>query len=158
VSNVGGLAILLGGVFGCLIFPRLGGWMSLRPLYLTVGLGGSLVTLAMTLLPHTPASYAVVLIGENLIQSLAITISMAIIFETIGQKNPLAATTFCFVGSAYGVPIWYMLKVDTFGFQRGGIAGSLVWDAVSGIVASLLLFGMLRLVARPKVSGLQSVG
>ena len=148
VGLIGGAGVAAGGVVGCLVFPAVSRLMALRPLYLAVGLVGSVITLAMALLPHTPASFATILIAENLLQSLAITISMAIIFDTIGRDNPLASTTFCFVGSAYGVPISYMLYVDAFGFARGGIAGSLVVDAVSGIAASLLLGAMLLWLAR----------
>jgi MFS transporter, PAT family, beta-lactamase induction signal transducer AmpG len=122
--------------------------MPLRALYLAVGVAGALITLGLILLPHTPASYAIVLIAENLFQSLAITVSMGIIFEVIGRDNPLASTTFCFVGSAYGVPISYMLYVDAFGFTRGGIAGSLAIDAIAGILASVALGAMLLWLAR----------
>ncbi|MGH9806294.1 MAG: MFS transporter, partial [Terriglobia bacterium] len=41
------------------------------------------------------------------------------------------------------MPISYMLYVDAFGFARGGIAGSLVIDALTGILASALLGLML---------------
>jgi PAT family beta-lactamase induction signal transducer AmpG len=88
------------------------------------------------------------LITENLFQSLAITISIAITFETIGRDNPLASTTFCFISSAYGVPISYMLYVDAFGFDRAGITGSLAIDAITGILASVLLGAMLVWLAR----------
>ena len=157
VGLVGGVGVALGGIAGCLIFPRLSRLMPLRPLYLTVGLIGAAITLALILLPHTPTSYAIVLIAENLVQSLAITISMAIIFDTIGRDNPLASTTFCFIGSAYGVPISYMLYVDAYGFTRGGIAGSLAIDAITGIVASLLLGAMLLWLARKQPPELPGV-
>jgi len=125
--------------------------MPLRPLYLTVGVVGALCTLALIPLLRTQASYAVVSITENLFQSLAINTNMAVTFETIGRDNPLASTTFCFIGSAYGVPISYMLYVDAFGFARGGITGSL---------ASVLLGAMLLwLSSRPKaLTGLAQVG
>ena len=148
VGLSGGAGVAAGGIVGCLVFPAVSRLMALRPLYLTVGLVGAVFTLGMALLPHTPASFAVILIAENLFQSLAITISMAVIFDTIGRDNPLASTTFCFIGSAYGVPISYMIYVDAFGYGRGGIAGSLVVDAVAGIVASLLLGLMLFALAR----------
>jgi PAT family beta-lactamase induction signal transducer AmpG len=144
VSWIGGAGVAVGGIVGCLVFPALSRRIkALRPLYLGVGLVGSIFTLGLALLPHTPASFAIILIAENLFQSLAITVSMAVIFDTIGRDNPLASTTFCFVGSAYGVPISYMLYVDAFGFGRGGIAGSLVVDALAGVIASLALGGML---------------
>jgi PAT family beta-lactamase induction signal transducer AmpG len=150
VGLIGGAGVAIGGVVGCLLFPLFSRLMALRPLYLTVGVVGALGTLALSLLPRTPASYAILLIGENLFQSFAITTSFAVVFETIGQNNPLASTTFCFISSAYGVPISYMLYVDAFGFSRRGITGSLLIDAVCGIVASLLLGMMLWLLARQK--------
>jgi PAT family beta-lactamase induction signal transducer AmpG len=88
------------------------------------------------------------LITENLFQALAITTSVAVTFETIGRDNPLASTTFCFVASAYSVPISYMLYVDAFGFAHGGITGSLAIDAITGILASVLLGAMLMLLSR----------
>ncbi|HTV09382.1 MAG TPA: MFS transporter [Candidatus Aquilonibacter sp.] len=148
VGLVGGIGVAVSGVVGCLIFPAISGLLPLRRLYLAVGIVGALCTLALILLPRIPASYAVVLMTENLFQSLAITISFAVIFETIGQNNPLASTTFCFVSSAYSVPISYMLYVDAFGYARGGISGSLAIDAMTGIVASVLLGGMLLWLAR----------
>jgi PAT family beta-lactamase induction signal transducer AmpG len=109
VGLVGGVGVAFGGIVGCLVFPTLSRLMPLRPLYLTVGIVGALCTLGIIPLPHTPVSYAIILITENLFQSLAITTSIALTFETIGRDNPLASTTFCFITSAYGVPISYML-------------------------------------------------
>jgi PAT family beta-lactamase induction signal transducer AmpG len=148
VGLVGGVGVAAGGIAGCLVFPALSRLMPLRPLYLSVGIVGAFCTLGLILLPHTPASYAVILITENLFQSLAITTSIAVTFETIGRDNPLASTTFCVVASAYGVPISYMLYVDAFGFARGGITGSLAIDADTGILASVLLGLMLLWLAR----------
>jgi PAT family beta-lactamase induction signal transducer AmpG len=113
-----------------------------------VGVAGAVCTLSLILLPRIPASFAIILIAENLFQCLAITASTAIMFETIGQDNPLASTTFCFLGSAYGLPISYMLYVDAFGFSRGGISGALAIDAVIGIVACALLGAVLFGLAR----------
>lgn len=154
VGLVGGIGVSAGGLVGCLVFPALSRLMPLRPLYLSVGFVGAMGTLGLILLPHTPASYAMVLVTENLFQALAITISIAIAFETIGRNNPLASTTFCFIGSAYGVPISYMLYVDAFGFARGGITGSLAIDALTGILASVLLGLMLLWMTRRRRNAL----
>jgi PAT family beta-lactamase induction signal transducer AmpG len=148
VGLVGGIGVALGGIVGCLVFPALSRLMPLRPFYLAVGVAGAVCTLSLILLHRTPASFAIILIAENLFQSLAITTYTAIMFETIGQNNPLASTTFCFLGSAYGLPISYMLYVDAFGFARGGISGALAIDAIIGIVASALLGAMLFGLAR----------
>ena len=148
VGLVGGVGVAAGGVFGCLVFGPLRRLMPLRPLYLTVGFVGALFTLSLILLPRVPGSFATALVAENVFQSLAITICMAIIFEAIGRDNPLASTTFCFLGSAFGLPLSYMLYWDAFGFTRYGIVGSYGFDAVAGIVACGALGLMLYWLAR----------
>ena len=45
------------------------------------------------------------LIGENSFQALAITCTIAVAFEVIGRDNPLAATTYVRLSSAYNIPI-----------------------------------------------------
>jgi len=139
VGLVGGGGVLLGGIGGCFIFPLIDRLLPLRFLYLAIGVAGSIFTLALILLPHTPATFAVALIGENVFQALAITASVAIAFETIGRNNPLGATTFCLISSAFNIPITYMLFVDGSGYARHGVAGSYAADAGLGLFASLLL-------------------
>jgi MFS transporter, PAT family, beta-lactamase induction signal transducer AmpG len=90
-------------------------------------------------LPHTPPTFAVALIGENVFQALAITASTAIAFETIGRANPLAATAFCLQISAFNVPVSYMLFVDRVGYDWRGVAGSFALDAGVSVLSSLLL-------------------
>ena len=99
---------------------------------------GSLFTLALLVPPRAPAVFAVAFIGENVFQALAITTSVAITFETIGRKNPLAATTFCLLITAFSVPITYMLFVDGLGYAKQGVAGSFAADASVGVIASIL--------------------
>ena len=125
VGLVGGGGVLLGGIFGCFVFPFIGRIMPLRFLYLAVGAAGAAFTLALMMLPHTPGAFATALIGENVFQALAITASTAIAFETIGRANPLAATTYCLMISAFNIPISYMLFVDGAGYSRHGVAGAL---------------------------------
>ena len=143
VGVAGGIAAAVGGVAGCFLLPVFRRLLSLRWLYLAIGFVGSLCTLSLILLPRTPAAFAATLVVENLIQSFAITTSMAIIFETIGQNNPLASTTFCFIASMYGVPISYMPILDAVGYDWRGVAGSYAADAGLGLMASLLLALML---------------
>jgi PAT family beta-lactamase induction signal transducer AmpG len=142
-SLVGGGAVLFGGTAGCLVFRLVDRLLPLRFLYLAIGVMGLLFTLIVILLPHTPAVFAVTFIGENVFQGLAITTSVAIAFETIGPRNPLAATTFCLLISAYNIPITYMLMVDGWGYGKRGVAGSFAADASLGVVASVLLGALL---------------
>jgi hypothetical protein len=96
VSLVGGGGVVLGATAGCLLFRLIARLLPLRFLYLAVGVAGSLFSLLFILLPRTPEVFAVAFIAESVFQGLAITISIAIIFETIGRRNPLAATIFVF--------------------------------------------------------------
>lgn len=139
VSLIGGIGILLGGVGGGLLFRLVYRLLPLRFLYLAIGVAGSLFTLALIVLPRTPTLFAVAFMGENVFQGMAITTSIAIAFETIGRRNPLAATIYCLLTSAFNIPITYMLFVDGWGYARQGVAGSFAADASLGIVASVLL-------------------
>jgi MFS transporter, PAT family, beta-lactamase induction signal transducer AmpG len=104
-------------------------------------------------LPHTSSAFAVALIGETVFQALAVTGALAIVFETIGQNNPLAATTFCVMISALNMSIAYMVAVDGMAYGQRGLIGMYLTDAVLGIAACLLLGLLLMLVKqeRPRV-------
>ena len=143
VGLVGGGGVFLGGIVGCCAFRFIDRLMPLRFLYLAIGIAGSIFTLALILLPRTPATFAIALIGENLFQALAFTAAVAIAFETIGRNNPLAATTYCLLVSASNVPITYMLLVDGAGYAGNGVVGSYAADAGLSLLAFLLLGGLL---------------
>jgi PAT family beta-lactamase induction signal transducer AmpG len=139
VSLVGGVGILVGGVGGGLLFRLVDRWLPLRFLYLAIGVAGSVFTLALIVLPRTPALFGIAFLGENIFQGLAITTSIAVAFETIGRRNPLAATIYCLITSAFNIPITYMLLVDGWGYSKQGVAGAFAADASLGILASVLL-------------------
>jgi PAT family beta-lactamase induction signal transducer AmpG len=143
VAAVGGGGVFLGGFVGCLLFRLIDQLLPLQFLYLAIGAAGAVFTLALILLPHTPAAFALALIGENVFQALAITASTAIAFETIGRENPLAATTYCLMVSAFNIPITYMLFVDGSGYAREGIAGAYAADAFLSLLASAVLGALL---------------
>jgi len=107
--------------------------------YLANGTGGCLFTVSIILLPRTPWTFIVALVGEFLFQAVAFYIQIGIVFETIGQNNPLAAATFAFLAAATNIPVTYMMVVDGRGYSMGGVAGSLAMDAGIGIAACLLL-------------------
>lgn len=149
VGIVGGGGALVGSVCGCFVFRFLGRVGKLRFLYLALGIAGALFTLALIPLPQNPATFTLALIGENVFQGLALTVMVAITFETIGRDNPLAATTYSVMYSAYGVPISYMLFVDSWGYERAGVPGSYGADAASSLACCLLLAALLLRIARP---------
>jgi len=157
VSLIAGLGAGIAGILGSFLFKPVNRLLPLRPLYVAIGFGGSLFTLALITLARTPTAFAVALVGENLLQALAITACTAITFDTIGRNNPLASTTFCFLGSAYGLPLSYMLYVDGVGYSRFGVAGGYAADALCGVTASILLGLMLYWLSRRARSLSQTV-
>ncbi len=86
--------------------------MPRRLQYLANGMVGCLFTLTLILLPHAPWSFAIALLGEFLFQTGAYCLQIGIVFETIGQNNPQAATTFAFLAAATNIPVTYMMVVD----------------------------------------------
>jgi PAT family beta-lactamase induction signal transducer AmpG len=151
IALSGGAGVTIAGVCGSLIFPLFSKRLALRPLYLAIGVVGACFTLSLLLLPRTPAVFAISLIGENVFQALAITGTFAIAFETIGQHNPLAATTFSVLGAACNFPIVYMEVVDGHAYSWHGVAGSFLADASLGLLACILLALMLKFVRRPSL-------
>jgi PAT family beta-lactamase induction signal transducer AmpG len=158
VSLIGGFGVALAGIAGSLLFPiiaaRTTHRIGLRPLYLAIGIVGSLFTLGLILLPHTPATFAIATIGEYAFQSLAFTAVVAIQLETIGPNNPLAATTFSVLAAASNLPLIYMQVIDGRAYASHGIAGAFTADALICIAACALL-GLLLVCLRrrkPRVS------
>jgi PAT family beta-lactamase induction signal transducer AmpG len=153
VGLVGGAGVLVGGIAGCLVFPLIDRAMPLRYLSLAIGIVGALFTLTLIVLPREPATFALALIGENAFQSLAITASTAITFDTVGRTNPLAATTYCLMISAFNVSTTYMLVVDGWGYAWHAVAGSYAVDASVSLAASVLLAMVVARALRRDASG-----
>jgi PAT family beta-lactamase induction signal transducer AmpG len=117
-------------------------------LYLAIGIVGALFTLSLILLPRTPATFALALIGENVFQSVAITASTAITYQTVGRENPLAATTFALMIASFNVSNTYMLVIDGWGYARLGVTGGYAADACISVAASIVLAAGLHRLAR----------
>jgi PAT family beta-lactamase induction signal transducer AmpG len=148
VSITGGIGGLAPGILACLLFPMLARRIPLRLLYLIAGSVGALFTLTLIVVPHTRWTYAVVFLGEVFFAAFANATQTGLEFETIGQDNPLAATTFTFLAAATQVPVTYMLFLDGRAYTRSGIAGSFALDAGLGILACIAFAFLL-----PRLSG-----
>jgi PAT family beta-lactamase induction signal transducer AmpG len=159
VSLAGGASAFLPGLAGCLLFPMVARRMPLRLLYLANGIVGALFTLSLIVLPRAPWTFTLALVGEFLFQAASFCIQIGIVFETIGQNNPLAATTFAFLTAASNIPVSYMMVADGRGYAMGGVGGSFAMDAGIGITACLLLGLLLyRLSGKSFARGKEIVG
>jgi PAT family beta-lactamase induction signal transducer AmpG len=133
---------------GSLLVPALARRFPLRPLYLLIGSVGALFTLTLIVLPHVPATFAVAVVGENLFASAALAVATAIIFDTIGKNNPLAATQFAVLNAALLIPPTYMQQLDGMAYGWGGLTGNLLMDASLSLVTCGTLALGLSLVRR----------
>jgi PAT family beta-lactamase induction signal transducer AmpG len=154
-STILGLGASLAAA-GSLLIPTLARYVALRPLYLLIGSVGALFTLSLIVLPHGPATFALAVVGENLFASAALAAATAIIFDTIGKDNPLAATQFSVLNATVQLPSTYMQAIDGIGYGRGGLTGTLLTDAVISLVTcgvlALALSLMHRMAMRQRAS------
>jgi len=141
---------------GSLLIPVLARYVALRPLYLLIGSVGALFTLSLIVLPHGPATFALAVVGENMFASAALAAATAIIFDTIGKGNPLAATQFSVLNASVQLPAAYMQAIDGMGYGRGGLTGTLLTDAVISLITcgalGLALSLLHRVAPRPSLS------
>jgi PAT family beta-lactamase induction signal transducer AmpG len=139
VSRIGGVVLTVAGAVGALLLPLLSRWVRALQLYLLIGTVGSLFTLALLLLPRSPATFAVAFLGENVVQALSFTAAVAICFQTIGRDNPLAATQFSLLTSATVLPILYMGVVDGRSYTWRGLSGMYFVDGSLSVAACALM-------------------
>jgi PAT family beta-lactamase induction signal transducer AmpG len=149
VSRMGGAVLSFAGATVCLLLPVFARWIKPLPLYLTIGTVGSLFTLALLLLPRTPAGFAVAFMAENVVQALSFTSAVAICLSTIGKDNPLAATQFSLLTSATVLPILYMGVLDGRAYSGlagvNGLNGMYLWDGCLSLAACVAMaFAMWR--------------
>lgn len=145
VSVLAGVGTMTAGVCGSLLVPVLARQAPLRAVYLGIGVVGGLFTLGMLMLPHVPWAFAVVITGQNVFQACSFATVNGITFETIGPKNPLAATQFSLLIAIANLPITYMGYVDGHAYTLGGLRGAYLADALLSITAcAALAWGMRR--------------
>jgi PAT family beta-lactamase induction signal transducer AmpG len=113
-----------------------------------IGSTGALFTLSLLVLPRIPATFALALVGQNIFQAAAFVVENTIIFRTIGDDNPLAATQFGLLSAATSFPITYMQAVDGQGYRIGGLAGGLMTDASLSLIACAVLLPLVALWLR----------
>jgi PAT family beta-lactamase induction signal transducer AmpG len=140
VGTVAGVGVAIAGVLGSLVVPPLvRGRLTPQWLYLAIGAGGAVCTLAQLVLPLTPLSFAIAMIGQNGIQAAALSAGNVAILRATGEHNPLAATQFALLSAAMGLPLSYMQALDGQAYDRGGLAACYMTDALVSLGACAIL-------------------
>ena len=139
VAFIAGFGVTAAAVLASMIVPAIVRRVPPLVLYLAIGSTGALFTLSLLTLPRVPATFALALIGQNIFQAAAFVVENTIIFRTIGEDNPLAATHFGLLSAATSFPITYMQAFDGQGYRVGGLTGQFVTDALLSLVACAVL-------------------
>ena len=139
VGLIGGVGVSIAGVIGSLLVPGLASRIEPRALYLSVGAAGALFSFLLIALRHTPVTYGVASLGENLFQAASFSVQNVIVLRTIGHDNPLASTQFGLLNCAGTLPLSYMQAIDGHAYGFGGANGSFAADAAISLAACLLL-------------------
>jgi len=145
VALIAGFGVTAAAVLASVIVPVIVKRVAPLVLYLAIGSTGALFTLSLLALPRIPETFALALVGQNIFQAAAFVVENTIIFRTIGEDNPLAATQFGLLSAATAFPITYMQAIDGQGYRIGGLTGGLMTDALLSLIACAVL---LPLVAR----------
>jgi len=98
------MGVTVAGIVGSFLLPGLARRLPLRPLYLWIGVAGSIMTLVLILLSRTAPTFALAMLAENAFQSLAIACSTAIYFENLGAEQPAGCNQFRPSVATYNVP------------------------------------------------------
>jgi PAT family beta-lactamase induction signal transducer AmpG len=144
VGTVSGVGVAIAGVMGALVVPPLIRGLPPERVYLSIGAGGALFTLLEIVVPRTPLTFAIGMIGQNAIQAAAFAAVNVMILRSNGQNNPLAATQFALLIAVSAVPLTYMQAVDGQAYGHGGLATSFLTDAAISLTACAVLGLLLR--------------
>jgi PAT family beta-lactamase induction signal transducer AmpG len=145
IAIIGGVGVTAAGVFGSLSVPVLGRRARLRTVYLGIGSVGALSTLSLIVLPHTPASYTIAVVAQNIWQSAGLAAGTALILSSIGKNNPLASTQFAILNAALATPLVYMQWLDGHAYGTWGLTGLYLTDGGLDLASCVLMAGLFLL-------------
>jgi len=139
VGTVAGVGVAIAGVLGSLVVPPLIHRLTPDRLYLAIGAGGAVFTVAQLALPLTSLTFAIAMIGQNGIQAAAVSAANVVILRANGEDNPLAATQFALLSAALGLPLSYMQAIDGQAYDQGGLIACYLADALISLAACAIL-------------------
>lgn len=134
-----GLVALVGALGGGYLADRLGG----RATYMAAGIASGLVTSVMALAPHTPALFAVGVLGYALFIGAGFAAYSAIVLDAIGRRS--GATNFNLMSALSNIPLAVMTAFDGWMVDAHGVNAMLYGElwlqalAAAGFVLVMLL-------------------
>ena len=151
VTTLNGPLVAVACSAGCLAAIPLCRLYKRRSVYLMAGVLGSVVALAIGVLPHTFAMYSAGVLGYNLCQGFSFTALMALSMEVTGARNAVAGTMMAILIAATNVPISFvMTPIDSRVHDAFGLRAMMFTDAgvTLAFVALLVLFVLPRMDRR----------
>jgi PAT family beta-lactamase induction signal transducer AmpG len=139
VTALNGPGVAVACSIGCLVAIPLCRRLRRRSVYLLAGAGSAVAAVAMGLLPHTVAVYAVGLLAYNLFQGFNYTAFTALELEIVGPQNALSGTMMAMLTASANVPISTMTWVDSHVYGRHGLNAMFFVDAAASIATALFL-------------------
>jgi PAT family beta-lactamase induction signal transducer AmpG len=139
VTALNGPGVAVACSIGCLAAIPLCRRFRRRSVYLLAGVGSAIAAVAMGILPHTVATYAVGLLVYNLFQGFNYTAFTALALEIVGPKNALSGTMMAMLIASSNVPISTMTWVDSHVFDKAGLRAMLLTDAAASVATALIL-------------------
>jgi MFS transporter, PAT family, beta-lactamase induction signal transducer AmpG len=149
VTGLNGPGVAAVCSLGCLLaIPLCRRWRR-RTVYLLAGVGAAVAAVAMGLLPHTVAIYAVGLLVYNFFQGFNYTAFTALELEIIGPQNALSGTMMAMLSASVNAPISGMTWLDSRVHDAHGLRAMLFTDAgASGVAAVVLVVVVLPVMGR----------
>jgi predicted MFS family arabinose efflux permease len=144
VEGLNGALAGVAMIFGCLVGGRISDAMNRKGAYAVVGGLLALFACAMSFVPQTPTTYALLCIGYALLAGACYGAFTGFVLEVIG--GGAAATKYNTFASLSNIPIWYMTLTDGWAADRFGAAKMLLVDAASGAIGIAVLFTVVVIV------------
>ncbi|MEO7145914.1 MAG: hypothetical protein ABI165_20665 [Bryobacteraceae bacterium] len=152
-----------GAAITCSLGALLGGYMADRVdrgvLYMTGGILGGAVALALAFSPHRASVFIAGVLIYNGVAGLCYAAFSALGLQLVGTRNPTAATQLALFAAASNSAVVYMTWADGQGYGMFGIRGLFLTDGVAAIGAAipLLIFLRWRARLRPNVTVQESL-
>ncbi len=144
VTLMTGIGVAIACSIGTIVGAPLCNRFSRAYVYVVVGFGGALCSIAMIFLPHTLVTFTAELVAYSFIQGINFTAFSAFSLDLAGKNNPLAATQISILTAAANLPILYMAFFEGHAHDSLGVNAMFAVDAGASIAAGTLLLFLFR--------------